>query len=180
MHTGHLAAARAVGDRLRLDQVRFIPASTQPFKGAHHAPAGARAEMLDLAVRGDPRLIVDRRELGRPGPSYMMDTLRALRADFPADQLFLMLGADAARDLPAWHESGLVPGMATIVVHARPGAERPTLPWPVEWVDVAAPDVTATAIRHSVAAGKSIDQMVPPGVAAYIRSHGLYQTEDAC
>jgi nicotinate-nucleotide adenylyltransferase len=169
-----------VADRLGLDQVRFIPAGVQPFKGGHGAPGGDRAAMLDLAVAGDPRFVVDRRELERPGPSYMIDTLRALKAEFPQDQLFLLLGTDAARDLPAWREADVVPTLATVVVHVRGGAGVPKLPWPVERADVDAPDVTATAVRRAVAQGQAVRAMVPPGVAAYIATHRLYLTEDAC
>ena len=110
----------------------------------------------------------------------MIDTLYALKSDFPGDQLFLMVGADAARDLPAWRDASRISGLATIVVHARAGAQFPALPWPVERVEVALPDVTATLVRDAVAAGRSIVSMVPPGVAAYIAAHGLYQTEGAC
>lgn len=180
VHAGHLAAAREVADRLGLDQVRFVPAARQPFKEAHHAPAAARAEMLDLAVTADRRFVVDRRELQREGTSYMVETLRSLREDFPRDQLFLLVGADAAQDLPAWREAAALPGLADIVVHTRPGAAVPALPWPAQRLDVTVPDVTATAVREAVGAGRPIDGVVPPAVAVYIREHRLYQTEGQC
>jgi nicotinate-nucleotide adenylyltransferase len=180
VHAGHLAAARAVLDRLKLDQVRFIPAALQPLKRGHHASPSARADMLDVAVQGEPRFVVDRRELGRPGPSYMIDTLRALRADFPKDQLFLMLGADAARDLSAWHDVKGIPALARLVVHARPGANVADLPWAADRVEVALPDIAATSVRDAVRAGQPIEALVPKGVAEYIAAHGLYMTEGAC
>src|SRR5205814_815646 len=81
-----------------------------------------RAEMLELAVRGNPRLSVERVELGLPMPSYTVRTLRALSEREPGNRFTLLLGADAAADLAAWWEVEALPRFADIVVFARPGA----------------------------------------------------------
>ena len=36
--------------------------------------------------------------------------------------------------------------------------------------------VSSTEIRAALQAGKPVDTMVPPAVAAYIEAHGLYRT----
>src|SRR5207247_2020593 len=80
VHIGHLVAAEAVADALGAT-VRFLPAREQPFKrAAHGATAEQRAEMLELAVAGNPRFGVERVELDLPTPSYTVRTLRALAA----------------------------------------------------------------------------------------------------
>lgn len=180
VHVGHLAAARQVADRLALDQVRFVPAGLQPLKGTHHAPGEARVAMLAAAIGADARFLIDRRELDRSGPSYMVDTLRELRATNPGDQLFLMLGADAAQELPRWREPDAVATLARIVVHSRTGRAIPRLAWPLEVVNIDAPEVSASAVRDAVAHGASLSGVVPDVVATYIRTHGLYRKTDAC
>jgi len=172
-----LSFARQAAERLHLDQVRFVPAALQPLKAGGPAAASAdRVEMLRLALEGTPEFVLDARELGRPGPSYTVDTLRDMKAERPADQLFLLLGADAARELPRWHQTDEVVRLARLVVVPRPGSALPPLPAGSITLDIRPLEVSATAIRDAVRRGASIEHMVPPAVAGYIRSHGLYRT----
>ena len=98
VHLGHLVAAEAAAEALQM-KVRLMPAREQPFKHAVHvATPEQRAEMLDLAVAGNPRLAVERIELGLPAPSYTVLTLRALAAREQGNRFTLLLGADAAAD----------------------------------------------------------------------------------
>ena len=176
VHLGHLTAARAACEALALDHVRFVPAREQPFKqGAHGAAPPDRVALLEAALAGDPRAVVDGRELAREGPSYTVDTLRALRAEFPADQLFLLVGADAARDLPGWHEAAALPALATVVALTRPGVPAPTHPFIGAHVAVPAIQVSATEIRARCARGATIRDLVPDAVRALIAARGLYR-----
>ncbi len=175
IHHGHLLAAQAVREALDLTQVRFVPAREQPFKqGRHAAPAALRARMVELAIADEPAFALEPLELERPGPSYTVDTLRALRAREPEARFALLVGADAARDLPAWHEAPALPELATLVIFARPGAEVPVLPWPSRTVTVPAVGISATEIRRRVAAGRSLRYWVPDPVARFIVAEGLY------
>jgi nicotinate-nucleotide adenylyltransferase len=132
--------------------------------------------MLQLAVAGDPGFVVDTRELGRPGPSYTIDTLRDMKAERPSDRLFLLLGADAARELPRWREAEEVGRLAQVVVVTRPGSTLPSLPAGAITLEIQPVDVSATAVRDAAKRGASLEHMVPPAVGEYIRSHGLYRT----
>ncbi len=86
----------------------------------------------------------------------------------------MLVGADAARELPEWHEASELPALAEIVVLTRPGAPpEPSLGGRV--LQVPAVDVSATAVRERVARGESIRDLVPPAVADYIERHGLYR-----
>ena len=122
VHLGHLVVAESVADALGEGAtVRFLPAREQPFKrAAHQATPAQRAEMLELAAAGNPRLGVERVELGLPVPSYTVRTLRALAEREPGNRFTLLLGADAAQDLAAWWEVEALPGLADVAVFARP------------------------------------------------------------
>lgn len=175
VHVGHLIAAEAAGDALDA-RVRFLPAREQPFKrAAYGATPEQRSEMLDLAVAGNPRLTVERIELTLPTPSYTVRTLRALAEREPGNRFTLLLGADAARDLAAWHQIEALPELADVVVFARPGTSLPRHPAIRGVVEVPAVDVSATLIRERVRRTRSIRYLVPDAVRDYIAARGLYR-----
>jgi nicotinate-nucleotide adenylyltransferase len=158
VHHGHLIVAQVASEALGLEQLRFVPAREQPFKrGRHAAPAADRAAMLDLAVAGTAGFGVERAELERPGPSYTVETLQGLRSREPGVEFTLLVGADAAAELAAWHRAGDLPGLARIVVFAVPAVE-----------------ISATEIRRRVRTGLPIRYWVPDPVAEYVVRHRLY------
>jgi nicotinate-nucleotide adenylyltransferase len=177
VHLAHLIVAEAAVEALGSGAiVRFLPAREQPFKrAAHQATAEQRAEMLDLAVAGNPRLRVERVELGLPTPSYTVRTLRALGDREPGNRFTLLLGADAARDLAAWWEVEALPGLADVVVFARPGATVPRHPLISRVIPVPSLDLSATEVRARVTQGRSIRYLVPDAVREYIGARGLYR-----
>ena len=175
VHVGHLVAADAAGEALDA-RVRFLPARVQPFKrAAHQAAPEQRAEMLDLAVAGNPRLSVERIELALPAPSYTVRTLQALAEREPGNRFALLLGADAAADLAAWYQVEALPALADVVVFARPGASPPRHPAIRRVIEVPAVDVSATMIRERVRRARSIRYLVPDAVREYIAARGLYR-----
>lgn len=177
VHRGHLALARAALQTLALDEVRWVPAG-QPWQKAGQAitPALHREAMLRLALQGEPRFVLDRCELERAGPSYMIDTLDALQAQRPQARWWLLLGADQCARLPTWHRWQDLLQRVALAVAARPGFEPPQAlagqaftPLPM-----AADEVSATEIRRCAAAGRPLDDLVAPEVARYIARHHLY------
>ena len=175
VHLAHLVVAETAAEALG-GSVRFMPAREQPFKRtAHQATAEQRAEMLALAAQGNPRLRVERIELGLPVPSYTVRTLRALGEREPGNRFTLLLGADAAQDLAGWWEVEALPALADIVVFARPGAAVPRHPLIRRVIDVPAIALSATDVRERVRTGRSIRYLVPEAVREYIAAHGLYR-----
>ena len=129
VHYGHLLLAERCREELGLDEVRFIPAGDPPHKDqAGISPGKARADMLDFATAGNPRFVVDRRELSRPGPSYTVDTLAEFRAEFPP--------VDRERRVPSHGEvEHLGPGLAgrqvsPVLVRRVAGDDEPDLVQP--------------------------------------------------
>ena len=175
IHHGHLITAEVLREALRLEEVLVTPAGTQPFKvGRHWAGAEDRAAMVALAIATAPGLRLDRREVDRTGPSYTVDSLRALAGERPGAQLVLLVGSDAAAEFSAWRESEAIRQLAEVVAFPRPGGP------PAEslgFASVAVPqlDLSATTVRERVAQGLSIRFMVPDPVAEYIATHRLYR-----
>jgi nicotinate-nucleotide adenylyltransferase len=175
VHHGHLIVARVAMETLGLPELRFVPAREQPFKqGLHAASAGHRVAMLELAIAGEAGFGIERSELERPGPSYTADTLRALHAREPGRELVLLLGADAAAELGAWHAAAELPGLARIVVFARPGSPVPDSPMIQHSIPVPAVDISATEIRRRARERRPLRYWVPDAVAEYISRHRLY------
>ena len=196
IHFGHLRPALEVLDTLNLDEVRFVPAGQPPLRGAPLAPAALRLQMLDAAVRKEPRFLVDERELRRPGPSYMADTLADLRREFPRDRLALIVGMDAFLGFPGWHEWRRIFECAHLIVMHRPGWVPPDLGELAELLHrhavpsasalfaaaagrvlmqpVTQLEISSTQVRALVAAGGDPRYLLPEAVRVLILESGCY------
>ena len=183
VHNAHLALARAALRELALDEVRWIPAGRPWQKTRTLTDAAHRAAMVALAIEGEPRFVLDPIELQRAGPSYMLDTVRALLAAHPGAQWFLLLGQDQHAGLPSWHGADELVALVTLAVAGRPGA--PAAPQDghdqglagARVCPVVLPpmDVSSTEVRALCSAGHPIAHLVPEKVARYIEEHGLYR-----
>lgn len=172
IHHGHLLAARALREALGLDEVRLIPAGTQPFKaGRHGASAVERGRMVELAIAGEPGLALDRQELERPGPSYTVETLEAYRTEWPQARLAFLLGSDAAGEFQSWRRPERIRELADVVIFRR-GNQTPPAGFRVVQVPCLA--ISASDIRERVRTGRSIRYLVPDAVRAYIMEQKLY------
>ncbi|MCI0492732.1 MAG: nicotinate-nucleotide adenylyltransferase [Planctomycetes bacterium] len=184
-HYAHLALARACQEQARLDEVWFMPTAVQPLK--QHGPLATdaqRIEMLRLAIHHERGWRVSTLEIDRGGLSYTVDTLRHIRAELPDARLFFLMGADTLSEVPEWRESAEIFRLATPLVVRRAGRPEPDLSplaelcpeeKPPLGIEMAAMAISSTEIRHRVATGKPIDELVPPAVAVYIAEHDLYR-----
>lgn len=189
-HDAHVALARAAIQQLRLDRLHITPTGDAWHKSRPLSPASDRLAMCRLAFGGLPGVVVDDRELRRDGPTYTIDTLTELRAQYPGAALFLQIGADQAAAFHTWRRAADIVAIASISIATRAGlsgdAARFDLndPLPGVAVDPARVHVlalpalahSATEVRRRVAAGLRVDHLVPAPVAGYIADHHLYQT----
>ncbi|HZF99298.1 MAG TPA: nicotinate-nucleotide adenylyltransferase [Pseudoxanthomonas sp.] len=198
VHNGHLAIARAARDQLGIP-VRLMPAADPPHRKAPGADARQRADMLELAIDREAGLCLDRRELQRSGPSYSVDTLRALRRELgDAQPLALLLGADSFLTLPSWREWRTLFELAHLVIADRPGsrldhgqpaalAEAAAGRWANSAAGLASRPAgslmrleqplhpeSASDIRRRIADSRPWRQLVAPAVAVFIDAHRLY------
>lgn len=178
-HLGHVAIALEVKHLLALDEIVFVVAGDPWQKSGERAitPAPLRVAMTEAAIAGASGVRVSTIEVDRDGPSYSVDTLEALRTADPDDDLFLIVGSDAAAGLDSWHRADDLAELATIVVVDRGGREggRPPAGWPFALVDVPALEVSSSDLRRRAADGAPIRGMVAAGVADLIDEHALYE-----
>lgn len=202
VHVAHLRAAEEAREALGLAEVRFVPAADPPHKdGDRVTPAGERLAMLELALAGAPGLRAWGIELERPGPSYSVDTVGALRRALGEDaRIVFLIGRDAFAELHTWKDFPRLLGLCDFAVMTRPPrtgplsadeipvATRGALCYDpaiagfrhesghrVSSLAITSLDVSASDIRARVAAGRSIRFLVPPAVEEYIDRHGLYR-----
>ena len=173
IHHGHLILAREAVETLGLDRLYFIPSAVSPHKTAlQTAPALLRAEMVRAAIENEPRFDMDDLELSRPGVSYTIDTLLALRERFgPDPQFFYLLGEDNVPSLASWRRIDELHHLATFVILCRSEHKTP-LPYVTLQRRV---DISSTEIRKRIANGQSIRYLVPDKVHDLIIQNSLYR-----
>lgn len=191
VHFGHLLLADEICEALRLDRVLFVPAAVPPHKpAAELASAEHRYRMTALAVREHPRFAVSDIELRRDGPSYTVDTLRALENE---GTLRLLIGSDTFLDLLSWREPRKVVRLARLIVVPRtcsdfdpdgPAAQKVLHELGLAGFGAAdGPDlyraaslpISGSDLRLRAREDRSLAYRMPESVAAYIREHGLYR-----
>lgn len=196
VHNGHLRPVLEVLEELKLSQVRLIPVHVPAHRPLPAAGGDHRLDLLRLAVDGISGLEIDTRELDRGGASYMVDTLRSLRREFPHTSLCLILGMDSFLGLPKWRQWHELIELAHLVVMDRPGSEPPLEGELAQWLAprridspqglrsalagrvyfhaVTRLDISATRIRALLAAGRAPHFLLPAAVLGAITGRGLY------
>ena len=191
VHIAHLIVAEEARIQLDLEEVVFIPTGQPWLKAAQPvSPANLRMEMVRVAIASNPFFRLSSIEVDRPGPTYTLDTLVALREEWGREaELHFILGADALQELPRWNEPNRIIELCTPVVFSRPEYINVSL----EELEDALPGiagkvrvlrdpqigVSGTEIRRRVAGGTSIRYLVPEGVERFIIDNRLYCKEEA-
>ena len=193
-HWGHITAARAAMEQLKLDRLVLIPDRVPPHKALPEGSASPeqRLEMAALATAElGRRAEVSDRELRRDGPSYTSDTLAALREEYPEDTLWLLMGSDMFLSLQTWHAPEEIMALARIAPFSREAADesaaftaqkaRLEREYGAQICIVQNPEVrelSSTEVRAALAAGQGSD-LLPPAVYGYVLREHLYGTHKA-
>jgi nicotinate-nucleotide adenylyltransferase len=189
IHVGHLIIAQEAVSALQLERLYFLPAGDPPHKRDHSiTPAHHRLRMVELAIAGNPAFALSLVDVERPGPSYTVDTLRLLHAEWgPETAIAFVIGWDMLDDLLTWHDPvGVVQQADQLVAVHRPGYQvdanylrslEATVPGIKErLVPLEAPQIAISSsdLRQRVAEQRPIRYQVSDAVEAYILAHGLY------
>lgn len=187
IHIAHLLSAETVRDALGLQKILFVPAGDPPHKRkTSKSPADHRRAMVALAIEPDPNFALCPVDLDRPGPHYSTDTVRLIREAYELgpNDCFFIIGGDSLADLPGWHQPDRLIQLCRLAVVHRPGyqpdiaaltREIPGLAGRLTWVEMPQLEISGSAIRARVRAGRSIRYQVPDRVWTYIRQHNLYR-----
>lgn len=191
IHLGHLAAAQGVLHLTDVEQVVFLPNRQPPHKeGLPVTPAEHRAEMVRLAIADNPRFAFSDLELRRPGPSYTIETVRALAAERPDWEAAFIVGLDSLLQIRTWREWETLLRSIDLFAVTRPGydlaaAHRllaelgPRLSARVRLLEIPGVAVASADLRRLAATGYPLRYLVPDPVARYIAANGLYRRGEA-
>ena len=183
IHFGHLRMAEEARERFELHTVLFVPNFVSPFKLDRVITSGAlRVEMIRGAVADNPYFRVDSREIERAGPSYTVETLRAIKAENPGAELFFLTGTDAVKGLPQWKAPEELLSLTRFIAAARPGVQKSEVlaALPDAWEDrilflpMAELDISSTDLRGRMREGKSLRYLTPRSVEEFVGEHRLY------
>ncbi len=184
IHLGHLSAAEEARARYGLERVIFIPNGQPPHKKSYPVtPAEHRYNMVRLAIASHPHFEISRVEMDRPGPSYAVDTLHALREELGGGvELYFITGADAIAEILTWRAPEELVKSCDFIAVTRPGYDlrrlrevTDALPGArVHLLDAIGVDISSTEIRARVARGESLRYLAPTPVVRYITTHELY------
>ncbi len=201
IHYGHLRSAEEVWEGLELDEVWFLPAARPPHKDPDKlTPFPHRLAMAGAAVAGVGHFKVSDIEAKRSGPSYSVDTLRALRKKLGKEPgLYFIMGSDAFVEIQTWKEYESLLDYAHLVVMGRSGACWERVREAVKrafsgyeeqdglriysgpgraqiiFYQVTPLDISSTDIRKRLKKGRSVRFLLPDKVLNYIEQQGLYQ-----
>jgi nicotinate-nucleotide adenylyltransferase len=184
IHYGHLVTAEEALHQFELDEVLFVPTG-RPWMKEHEVISAAedRYLMTVIATSSNPSFQVSRMEVDRDGPTYTVETLRALKKERGADtDLFFVTGADAVVEIFQWKDPQELFDLAHFIAATRPGydiadfeAHAPTSHPGISVMNIPALAISSTDVRARVAAGRPIRYLVPEGVKTYIDKAGLYR-----
>jgi nicotinate-nucleotide adenylyltransferase len=173
IHAAHLVMAREAADQWSLDRVLFVPAGNPPHKHAG-TPFEHRYRMVELACAADPRFVASRLEEGAE-KSYSIHTIERVQAE--GGDVFFIIGSDAFAEIDTWYRWQDVVRAVEFIVVARPGHPIVSPPGArAHRLDTVASPVSSSEIRHALSRGETPAEL-PPAVAEYIRTHGLYRSE---
>ena len=199
VHNGHLETVQYVRQALNLEQVRLIPLGQAVHREQPIASAQQRLEMLRAAIINLDGLVADDTEINRPGGSYSVDTLDALKPEYPGKSLCLIIGSDAFNGFESWKSPGKILSLAHLVVMQRPDNDTFTTPGDfianllktrqvetgeelhrhdngkILFVKVPQIDISSTMIREKLLKNEPVSQLTPAPVEQLIRHWQLYQ-----
>ena len=180
IHHGHLVAASEVAQSFDLDEVIFVPTG-QPWQKDDVSLSEHRYLMTVISTASNPRFTVSRVDIDRAGPTYTIDTLRELKKQRPAAELFFITGADAIAQILSWRDHDELWDLAHFVAVSRPGHVLSTAGLPtddVSQLEIPALAISSTDCRERVEHGNPVWYLVPDGVVQYIAKHHLYRSKE--
>ena len=182
IHVGHLMIAEAVWDEYKLEKVLFIPSANPPHKHDVMTSARHRFNMTLLATCSNPHFEVSSIEMDRTGPSYTIDTIKALKKIYGDDtDFYFIIGADCIHELPSWHKIDELLKICKFIATKRPSYKldlsiiaKEFSDYNIQLLETPELEISSTDIRQKKKKGYSIQYITTEQVQQYIRKEELY------
>lgn len=179
IHTGHIGLGRHLLRKGEVDELWYVVSPLNPFKQGRSdlLDDAARLRLAQIATAPYPGLSVCDIEMQLPRPSYMVNTLAALRRLYPQRQFILIIGADNWERFPQWKDSEEILRHHELLIYPRPDTQLPTTPLPQGIRSVPSPlfNISSTEIRQQIAQGTFKGRGLPPAVRSEITRQGYYR-----
>lgn len=185
-HIGHLILASEAGYKLNLDQVLWVVTSHPPHKiDQDITPIRYRMEMVSRTLAAEPFFTLSLIEVERPGPQYVVDTMRILRERYPREELIYLMGGDSLHDLPRWYRPRqFLSYCDALGVMRRPNDEVDLdllekelvgIGEKVKFIPTPLIEISSHDIRNRIREKKPFRYFLPEGVYQYILENRLYR-----
>ncbi len=182
IHRGHMTLARDLAHKLDADGILLVPSFSPPHKeNTSHAPFEDRVAMIHLAIGDSPEFCVSRIEADMDQPGYTVNTVRALKRQFPQTEFLFVIGADNILDIRNWYQPEEIFKEIEVIAGSRPGYDievPPEYAQNIRVVPTDSVDVSSSEIRKMIKAGASKEELgilLPPAVVSFIVGRKLYK-----
>ena len=181
IHNGHLFVIEELLSSARFEKFIVIPAGN-PWQKSVAASAAHRLAMVEIALKDCiskyRELEISRFEIDNSGPSYAYQSIEYFKLQNPGDNLVWIIGSDAFAKIDEWKEIEQVAKSVEFLVITRPGQklESAKVAKSITYsqMEMNALDISSTKVRNLIKTSEPFDSLVPAGVAAYIKSQGIY------
>ncbi len=200
-HNGHINSVTTVAKKVGLQKVHIVPAFQNPLKTPVEGPtAEQRLELTRRAFQqyGDT-FFIDDQEIARGGKSYTFETIKILRKEIAADDLFLIIGADNLENLVEWKDYKKILSEVNLIVTTRPGYDTPEsqddLPEylqeqvaefdfnfielktgrNIQFITLQDVEISSSELRKWLRTGRPVEKYLPLSVETFIKENKLYR-----
>jgi len=181
IHNGHLFLIEELLNSARFERFIVIPAGA-PCQKSVAASGADRLAMVEIALKDCMskfnELEITRFEIDGSGPSYAFQSIEYFNSQNPGDNLVWIIGSDAFAKINEWKEIEQVAKSVEFLVVNRPGQklEIPKITESITYsqIEIKALDLSSTKVRNLIKASEPFESLLPSGVVAYIKSHGIY------
>jgi nicotinate-nucleotide adenylyltransferase len=186
-HLGHLILAAEARSQLQLDRLLWVLTPYPPHKQNNNVSSlEQRLELVEAALAQDPAFELSRIEIERPGPHYAADTVERLQEQFPAANIYYLIGGDSLHDLPTWREPRrFLAHISGLGVMRRPGdrvefddlsRSLPGLREKVHLIQAPLLEISSSDLRQRIMEGRPFRYYLPPEVYELILERGYYRS----
>ncbi|MDI9338288.1 MAG: nicotinate (nicotinamide) nucleotide adenylyltransferase [Alphaproteobacteria bacterium] len=178
IHQGHLIIANHCLNSKIVEKIWFIVSPQNPQKNLNDMlNPELRLLLVDLAISNNSNFQSSQVEFYLSKPSYTYNTMIHLKATYPQDTFYIILGSDSFINLPHWAHYELLFNENLFIVYERfnymiNNKESYNKVFFLDNTPIM--NLSSTFIRDLILKKQSIKYLVPENVENYIIKNKLY------